>query len=141
MDFTLDTIADVSDASAHAVLYELLGADNMRKSGRPDRSDFAILIRQQPGDAVTGGIWLVDDCGWAFIDLLYVPDSLQGKGLGGRLLAEAELLVRERGLVGLWTNTYDFQSKGFYEKQAFTEFGLLEACPGAAGQSFLMKRF
>lgn len=141
MDFTLETIVEVQDASARAVLHDLLGADNMRKSGRSERSDFAILIRQQPGDAVTGGIWLVDDCGWAFIDLLYVPDRLQGRGLGGRLLAEAELLARARGLVGLWTNTYDFQSKGFYEKQAFTEFGVLEACLGAAGQSFLMKRF
>jgi GNAT superfamily N-acetyltransferase len=137
----IETFAETPDAAARDVLYELLGADNSRKSGRTEKSDFAVLITAAPGGDVIGGLWAVDDCGWAFIDLLYVPEQLQGQRFGSRLLGEAEAIARRRGLIGMWTNTYDFQARGFYEKQGFMEFGSLENGPDAAGQSFLKKRF
>jgi GNAT superfamily N-acetyltransferase len=137
----VETFTDAPDTAVRDVLYELLGADNNRKSGRSERSDFAILIKGKPDGDTIGGLWAVDDCGWGFIDLLYVPAQLHGQGYGSRLLVAAEAIARQRGLVGIWTNTYDFQARGFYEKQGFVEFGSLESGPDAAGQSFLKKRF
>jgi len=137
----VETFTDAPDTAARHVLYEMLGADNSRKSGHAERSDFAVLIKGRPGGDIIGGLWAVDDCGWAFIDLLYVPEHLQGQGYGSRLMAAAEAIARRRNLIGIWTNTYDFQARGFYEKQGFVEFGSLEGGPDAAGQSFLKKRF
>lgn len=141
LEAIVETFTDAPDPAARDVLYELLGADNSRKSGRAEQNDFAILIKGKPGGDTIGGLWAVDDCGWAFIDLLYVPEHLQGNGYGSRLLVDAERVARRRGLIGIWTNTYDFQARGFYERQGFVEFGSLERGPDAAGQSFLKKRF
>lgn len=141
MNAVIETCPDNPDTAARDLLYDLLGADNAKKSGLADRGSFAILIRAEPGGDVIGGLWGVDDCGWAFIDLLYIPDHLQGQGLGTRLVAEAETIARRQGLVGIWTNTYDFQAGGFYAKLGFIEFGRLESGADAAGQLFLRKRF
>jgi GNAT superfamily N-acetyltransferase len=137
----IETYSHDPDTAARDALYDLLGADNTRKSGLADRGSFAILIKAEPDGQAVGGLWGADDCGWAFIDLLYIPDHLQGQGLGTRLVEEAESIARRQGLMGIWTNTYDFQAGGFYAKLGFVEFGRLEGGRDVAGQLFLKKRF
>jgi GNAT superfamily N-acetyltransferase len=141
LDTVIETIDSKPDPAARSVLYDLLGEDNSRKSGLADRGDFAVLIKTRADGKVIGGAWAADDCGWAFIDLLYVPDELRGQRLGARILHEVEQVARGLGLIGMWVNTYDFQAKGFYERQGFVEFGRLEGEAAAVGQSFLKKRF
>jgi histone acetyltransferase (RNA polymerase elongator complex component) len=60
--------------------------------------------------------------------------------MGEKLMHEAEAIARERGMIGLWVNTFDFQARGFYEKLGYAVFGLLESEGDAAGQFFLKKR-
>lgn len=99
-----------------------------------------MLLRDEDSDEVIGGLWGVDDFGWAYVTLLYVPTALQGQGIGAQLMVEAEAIARERGMAGLWVNTYDFQARGFYEKLGYSVFGALESVDAAAGQFFLKKR-
>jgi GNAT superfamily N-acetyltransferase len=141
LDIVIEAIAGAPDSVARSLLYDLLGKDNDRKSGLMDRGEVAVLIKAGSDGRVIGGAWAVDDCGWCFIDLLYVPDGLRGRQLGARLLGEVEAIARRQGMIGLWVNTYDFEAKGFYERQGFVEFAQLESGPEAAGQSFLKKRF
>jgi GNAT superfamily N-acetyltransferase len=141
LEIVIEIVDNEPDPAARTVLYELLGEENSRKSGLGDTGNFAVLIRAGADGEVVGGAWAVDDCGWAFLDLLYVPDDMRGQQLGTRLLHEVEAIARKLGLIGMWVNTYDFQARGFYERQGFVEFGCLEGDQGAAGQSFMKKRF
>jgi GNAT superfamily N-acetyltransferase len=141
LEIVIEIVDNEPDPAARTVLYELLGEENSRKSGLGDTGNFVVLIRAGADGEVVGGAWAVDNCGWAFLDLLYVPDDMRGQQLGTRLLHEVEAIARKLGLIGMWVNTYDFQARGFYERQGFVEFGCLERDHGAAGQSFMKKRF
>lgn len=62
---------------------------------------------------------------WMEIERIYVDHRYQGKGLGMRLMAEAEELARSSGKKGLWLGVWD-QNKGalgFYEGMNFTIAG------------------
>lgn len=137
----IEVVAESSDPAARDRILSLLDADNLAKTGRVDGSDFAVLIRDGATDEVIGGLWGMDDFGWAFIVYLYVPASLRGRSMGKRLMQEAEAIARKRGMIGLWVNTFDFQAEGFYEKLGFVRFGMLEKPADGAGQIFFKKRF
>lgn len=140
MDAIIEPIAENPDPAAHDLLFNWLGEDNTKKAGRADRSGFAVLIRAPETGEVIGGLWGEDDFGWAFVELLYVPPELRGQGMGEKLMQEAEVIARGRGMIGLWVNTFDFQARGFYEKLGYAVFGSLESEGDAAGQFFLKKR-
>lgn len=141
MDVIIEPFAENPDTEARDRILALLDADNFRKTGRQDRSDFAVLLRDAATREIAGGLWAMDDFGWAFITYLYVPPALRGQGTGEKLMKEAETIARERGMIGLWVNTFDFQAPGFYEKLGYSVFGRLEGGKDAAGQIFLRKRF
>jgi GNAT superfamily N-acetyltransferase len=139
--FKIDVDAHAADMSVYDRLHRLLGDDNTRRTGRPDREGFAIALRDEDSDEVIGGLWAADDFGWAYVALLYVPTALQGQGIGRRLMAEAEVVARQRGMAGVWVNTYDFQASGFYQKLGYSIFARLESAGDAVGQTFLRKVF
>jgi GNAT superfamily N-acetyltransferase len=141
LDVIIAAVAEAPDIAARDRLFVLLGEDNAKKTGRVEGADFAVLLRSRDTDEIVGGLWAVDDLGWAFINYLYVPDQLRGQGLGAQMMHAAETMARQRGMIGAWVNTYDFQARGFYENLGFSLFGALEGGPHAAGQSFLRKLF
>lgn len=106
-----------------------------------EKPDFAILLRDPDTQAVVGGLYGMDGFGWAFVKYLAVPDEYRGQGLGSRLLAEAEAIARERGYIGVWLDTFEFQARPFYEKLGYAVFGELEGAPNAIPRYFLKKRF
>ena len=118
-----------------------LDAENARVTGGKEGSDFAVILRSEPAGPCIGGLWAIDDYGWAFITYLFVPADLRQDGIGRRLVAEAETIARARGMAGVWLNTFDFQARGFYEKLGYDLFGELPAGKGARGQYFLRKVF
>lgn len=137
----IEVIPEDPDPAARDRILNLLDADNIARTGRVDGSDFAVLIRDPETRDVLGGLWGMDDFGWAFIVYLFVPSDLRGKNTGARLIREAEDIAHRRGMVGMWVNTFDFQAAGFYEKLGYMRFGALEKIGDAAGQIFLKKRF
>lgn len=140
MDVIIEPVAENPGTDARDLILALLDADNSRKTGRQERSDFAVLLRDPTTHDVIGGLWAMDDFGWSFITYLYVPPELRGQRVGERLMSEAEAIARKRGMAGLWVNTFDFQAPEFYRKLGYSVFGELEGGDGAAGQTFLRKR-
>ncbi len=140
MDLIIEPVPDHPDPDDLALIVGWLDADNARKSGRQDQGDFAVLVRDPLSDDVIGGLWGVDDYGWASITYLYLPTTLRGQRIGERLMNEAEAIARRRGMVGILVGTFDFQARGFYEKCGFEIFGTLESVGTAPGQFFLKKR-
>jgi len=140
-DPRFDIVLDDPDPADGETLLNLLDDDSKLKTTYIERGDFAVLLRDQVSGKVVGGVWGEDDYGWAFICYLVVPKSMQGRGLGTRLMTMAENIARDRGAVGMWLYTYEFQAKDFYQKIGFELFGSLDPGPGAIGQHFLRKKF
>jgi len=100
----------------------------------------AVLLKDDAG-ATVGGLTGRAIYDWLFIELLHIPESFRGQGVGTKLMTEAEDFARQRGLAGIWLDTYDFQARGFYEKLGFTVFGTLDGHPRGGARYFLQKRF
>lgn len=77
---------------------------------------------------------------WAEVDLLWVDEACRGRGIGRRLLAEAETRSLEAGCEALRLTTASFQGSGFYERLGYRLFGRLEDCPPGEDLLFYVKR-
>ena len=78
--------------------------------------------------------------GWYMLDLLLVDESCRGKNVGTSLLQRIEDYTKKSNLVGIRLETWDFQARGFYEKQGFVVFGELNDCPPGATVYFMKKQ-
>ena len=90
-------------------------------------------------DQVIGGLWGNTAYGWLFVQLLAVPDELRGQGWGRRLMALAEEEAVKRGCRDAWLDTFEFQSRGFYERIGYSCFATLADYPKGFSRYFLRK--
>lgn len=82
-----------------------------------------------------GHIW----GGWLQIGMLWVAHPLRGQGYGAQLLQSAEEIARQRGCVHVTLDTHSFQAPGFYQKQGYEVFGVLEEYPPGHQRIFFKK--
>jgi len=66
---------------------------------------------------------------WLAIDLVWVEEAFRGRGLGSRLLAEAEDEGRRRGCKWSILATFDYQAPNFYSRRAYVEYARMEDFP------------
>jgi len=135
----IELVLDPSAADEKAVLDGLM-AFNSATAGPTGFQPVAVLLKNDAGETV-GGLTGRAVYDWLFVELLHIPERFRGQGVGTRLMAEAERFARERGLCGIWLDTYHFQARGFYEKLGFTVFGTLDGHPKGGARYFLQKRF
>jgi GNAT superfamily N-acetyltransferase len=88
---------------------------------------------------VVGGLSGKSQLGWLYVELLALAPQARGSGLGGTLLEKAEAFAREKGLAGVYLDTYEFQAPLFYEKCGYTEIGRLPAADGAPQRIWFAK--
>jgi ribosomal protein S18 acetylase RimI-like enzyme len=126
------TVGD-EDADLDARLDAELSEYNLATSGVHVRSQFTVKIQDDAGELVAGlSGWTWGTC--AGISLVWVREDRRARGAGGRLLAAAERVARERGCHQLVVSSFTFQAPGFYERHGFVETGRIEGLPieGAA---------
>lgn len=121
-----------------AAITDALSAFNAGDVGPSDRRPLAVLIRDTDGK-VTGGLSGFTAWGWLFTQMLYIPDTLRGTGLAGRILAQAEEEAKVRGCRGAWIDTFNPRALGVYLSQGYEVFGELEDFPQGRTRSFLRK--
>jgi len=73
------------------------------------------------------------------VDLLFVPDTLRGRGLGSELMKRAEEEALARGCHSAWLDTFQFQARGFYERIGYQIFGELSDFPAGHARYFMKK--
>ena len=78
---------------------------------------------------ISAGLLGATGWGWLNIDILFVEPALRNSGLGRALVLRAIEIARHRGCIGALLDTFDFQARGFYEKQGFSVFGELANMP------------
>ncbi|MBB4190869.1 GNAT superfamily N-acetyltransferase [Rhizobium aethiopicum] len=121
-----------------AVITDALSAFNNSDVGPSDRQPLAVLIRDTDGK-VTGGLSGFTAWGWLFTQMLYIPDTLRGTGIAGKILAKAEDEAKARGCRGAWIDTFNPQALRAYLRQGYEIFGELEDFPEGRTRSFLRK--
>ena len=98
------------------------------------------IVSRAADDTLAGG--LVGEFGWRWlhVQLLWVAAEHRGWGLGRALLQLAEAEARSRDCLGVYLDSIDFQAPGFYVKQGYQVFGVLDDLPPGSRQTYFCKR-
>ncbi|BCG24577.1 N-acetyltransferase [Pseudomonas tohonis] len=139
MNTRIDVTATPSEDDRAAIL-KPLRAHNRAKAGDPQRETLALLVRDERTDEVIGGLYGEIFYRWLYIELLAIPEQARGQGTGSQLMEMAEHAAREKGCVGIWLDTFDFQAPEFYKRHGYTAFGQVEDFPPGHRRFFFQKR-
>ena len=90
MDYKL-SVTDVADDSVQAAIRAPLVAYNQDKAGTSDYRALVVTLTDLEGKVI-GGLWGRTAYSWLFVELLFVPEHLRGRGLGKTLLQQAEVI-------------------------------------------------
>jgi GNAT superfamily N-acetyltransferase len=121
-----------------ALLDERLYEFNAAASGVDDGRWLAIFVRDGSGSIVAGlhgWTW----GGTGFVRALWVHEKLHRRGLGARLLAEAEAEASRRGCHQMHLDTHSYQAPAFYRRLGYDVIGELPGWPGDDVRVFLRK--
>ena len=131
-------LTDVADPAVREAIVSPLLTYNQAKTGR---NDFRLLILTltDSNGRVVGGLWGRTVYDWLFIELLVVPESMRGQGIGTELMGLAEREAVARGCRNAWLDTFEFQARGFYERLGYTCFGELKDYPAGSARYFMRK--
>ena len=139
--FTYEVKLDPPEAEVDAVMQVIIAADREAYKNAESFFNWAIFLTDAESGAQTGGGvtgYAVYD--WMYVQFLAVPPRLRGQGVGRALMQRAEAFGRERGIIGIYLDTFEFQSRGFYEKLGYSLFGQIEDHPRGLHRYFLQKR-
>ena len=135
---TLD-LADTADADDRKTVLGPLVAFDRAKAPDGHYRPLNVLLRDEDGN-VMGGLWGRTDWGRLGIELLYVPETSRGRGVGAETVKAAEQEARARGCHGSWVDTFAWQACGFHHSLGYTLFGELPDSPRGRSRRFLQKR-
>lgn len=138
--YTIQTTDDPAPQERDLLAGPLL-AYNTALLGPPTIHPIAVLIRNEDDGRLLGGLWGRTSFRWLFVELLFIPDLLRGRGLGTQLLGRAEQEAKARGCLGAWLDTFNPDARWFYQSQGYKLFGAIADYPPGNERSFLSKRF
>ena len=137
----MDVVLVIDPSAAdEKLIFDGLDDFNLAAAPRPaEEQRFAVLIKRPGSGETIGGLTGKQMFDWLYINLFHIPEVLRGQGLGRAVLQRAESFARERCLVGVWLDTFEFQARGFYEKQGYALFGQLDDFPRGSTRYYLRK--
>jgi GNAT superfamily N-acetyltransferase len=130
---------DSAEPGMFESIFHALESDVRDRIGPATPHLLVIPIRDDAGVAI-GGLWGISLFRWLHVEMLLVPESMRGQGVGTALMALAETEARNRGCLGMYVDTFSFQAAPFYQKMGFSQFGVLDDCPPGHARLFLQKR-
>ncbi len=94
----------------------------------------------EDGELIGGAVGVIR-FGWFFLEELWVDEKHRSKKIGTMLIEKIEQCAKENHALGVRTETWDFQARGFYEKRGYTVYATFEDCPPKTVDYFLRKKF
>ena len=86
------------------------------------------------GGIIGGTYW-----GWMYVDILWVHEDHRKKGIGSKLLREAEKEAIRRGCHHVHLDTMSWQAPDFYKKHGYEIIGILPDIPSGNQKYLLIK--
>jgi GNAT superfamily N-acetyltransferase len=135
------TLTDAPTPQMWRAIVEPLVEFNNHRLGRPEAyRPLVILLSDPVTDEIIGGLYGSTLFSYLRIDLLFVPESMRGIGIGRKLMTQAEAEAVQRGCHAASLDTFSFQARGFYERLGYSVFGILNDCPLGHSRFYLTKR-
>jgi GNAT superfamily N-acetyltransferase len=134
-------LTDAPPADMRDEIGRRLGAFNVELLGPADSRPLAVTIRSKADGALIGGLFGRTGFRRMFVELLFVPESLRGRGLGTKLLQQAEAEARARNCLGAWLETLNAAAKNVYVRNGYRVFGEIPDYPPGNTRYFLSKDF
>jgi GNAT superfamily N-acetyltransferase len=132
-------VIETEDKAVRAAIQALLADYNQDRLGQsPARHPVAVLLRGADG-SLQGGAWGSVSFRWLSFEIIYLPPSHRGKGLGRAMLLALEHASRRHGAVGVRTGS--FQAPGFFLRHGYTAYARLADYPPGLEDVGLYKRF
>ena len=97
------------------------------------------LVEYNENGQIIGGILGGTYWGWMYIDILWVNEHYRRRGLGSKLLSEAEKEAVRRGCHHVHLDTMSWQAPDFYIKHGYEVIGILPDIPSGNQKYLLMK--
>lgn len=120
------------------LIREALFEFNREKVGDDGHTPLNIVEYDADGNII-GGILGGTYWGWMYVDILWVREDHRGRGIGSKLLAEAEKEAKSRGCHHVHLDTMSWQAPEFYKKHGYTVIGILPDIPDGYKKYLLMK--
>ena len=117
---------------------EALNQFNKEKIGEDSHTSLNIVEYDTSGKII-GGILAGTYWGWMYVDTLWVHESHRRRGIGSRLLHEAEKEAIGRGCHHVHLDTMSWQAPEFYKKHGYEVIGILPDIPNGNQKYLLMK--
>jgi GNAT superfamily N-acetyltransferase len=131
-------LTDVADPAIRDAIAGPLRAYNAEKTGREGPRPLVLVLSHSDGHAI-GGLWGRTAYGWLIVELLFVPETLRGKGVGAELMSLAEHEATSRGCHSVLLDTFEFQARGFYESLGYVCFAELSDHAPELSRYFMKK--
>ena len=118
---------------------DALNRFNIERVGEDNHRPLNILEYDDDGNII-GGILGGTYWGWMYVDILWVHESHRYRGIGSRLLREAEKQALARGCHHVHLDTMSWQAPEFYKKHGYEVVGVLPDIPRGNAKYLLMKK-
>src|SRR5215472_398176 len=136
------TMTHTPDASVKEFLLDQIREYAWRRIGNSSNHRLlAILLSDPETEEILGGVWSETYCSFLLhINLLFIPESMRGAGLGRQLIAQAKEEAAVRcSCHGVWLDALSWQARGFYEKLGYSLFANIDDYP-MGHQGFFLKK-
>ena len=135
------TLTDTPTPQMRDAISNWLLAFNASRVGNSEPPRPLVLVLSDlASDEILGGLYGSTWMSYLHVNLLFVPESMRGAGVGRKLMMEAEAEAVRRGCSAASLDTFSFQARGFYEKLGYSVFGMLEDYPQGHRRFYLTKR-
>ena len=121
-------LTDAPDPRDRETAARALLAHNASFLGPVDSRPLATLLRDPDGNVI-GGVWGRTALRWLFVEMVFVPEALRGRGIGAELLRAAETEARGQCCLGAWLDTFSPPARDFYLNQGYEPFGEIGVYP------------
>jgi len=135
------TLSNSPEPELTQIIRDGLDAFNDAIVGYNDRLPLQVIVRALEDGEIIGGISGGTSLGLLTINLVYLPETLRGAGIGTRMMAMAEQEARRRGCRAGVVYTINFQAPGFYQHLGWRVFGEIPCNPPGTSRVFLTKDF
>ncbi len=98
------------------------------------------LVVKDGAGQVVGGLLAWTTIRNMILDDLWLDDAYRGRGLGTKLLLEAERIARNAGCLACQTYSFDFQAPGFFRKLGYQSYGVSDGYPHGVTEHYFIKR-